>query len=1079
MAAMGSSPGARVALAMLALMLTSSLAGCFGDGADGGPDGDGSVDTGAGDNNTTNLPPVIQPLGDWLARAERLSSTAPLAVDFEGDRLTWSAEGLPSWAEFDTSSGRITIEAPKRAVGERHHITLTAFDGHNHASTTVTLWISSDAARVAQLEAMDTPRATIHPVVPDWVGPTDPIRITAAQGETEPALVRVLAREALDGMHLAFPDFVHQFPANGTEPATIPGDIVDVRERVWWYQSGHDVWQDVTGKQYFVPEMLLHDGSLIRSDHATQTNEVRMPNGTWVSLNENVTFSSRTPIANEAFPFTDADAFVPQAMVPNEAMDLWMTLRIPTNVTPGTYRSLMELRDGNDTLEWIPFELDVLPFELAESPLEYSIYHRAVLHEDHPNGTVSSEYRSEAQLLAEYRNLLDHGVTSPTVYQRWNDTNDSHLRAVLRLRAEAGLSTENLYYIGLGVNVANVSWRLEPFAERVRALLNITNEFNITNVYLHARDEARSEALASQRGAMQVAHDNGAKVFVAGYRTTPWRGAGNHEIVGDLQDLLVAAYRPSAKEAALWHADGHRIMSYESPQSAHEDPLLYRRAFGLLQWQEDYDGVMTYAYQDSMGSSWSDIDHTRMRSFNFAYPTVDGVLDTAQWEGVREAVDDVRYVATLNQAIEAAENATGSTTPESALARQWLIELRAAHLGQVDLTELRARTIGHIMQLLNATQAADPAHDPASTPSLTTGFRPVSSATITSLGVQDHIHGLEILVDGDGWSHANVSVALLDDEGDLGWTMERANGTIARFHRIQLDVAPPTSALITVTLTGLDGSQVTAQATWIHTDAPFLSVPTLTHPNVFRASVVATGRSSLVVDIDRSLLGWWRMESVDNGTVRDHSSWGHDCEVRGDAAVSDGLFGGAISLDGDGDYLSCGDMGIGQNGTATLEGWFRFSTLATDRGTSAMALFNNMYLHPDIDQLYLRSTLSSFRVATQLDPGAWHHIVLSWSGNTDTARLILDGEVIPTRVMNAPEEMVALTSFSIGGGYGSFSGEIDEVRLWDHVLTLQEVAQLYDARGPLHQQSSAGATTYNVTAISTSNTNAAYVNGTF
>jgi len=56
---------------------------------------------------------------------------------------------------------------------------------------------------------------------------------------------------------------------------------------------------------------------------------------------------------------------------------------------------------------------------------------------------------------------------------------------------------------------------------------------------------------------------------------------------------------------------------------------------------------MTYAYQHAMGSIWNDFDHEIYRDLVFAYPTENGVIDTIAWEGFREAVDDVRYITTL------------------------------------------------------------------------------------------------------------------------------------------------------------------------------------------------------------------------------------------------------------------------------------------------------------------------------------------------------------------------------------------------------------------------------------------------
>ena len=57
---------------------------------------------------------------------------------------------------------------------------------------------------------------------------------------------------------------------------------------------------------------------------------------------------------------------------------------------------------------------------------------------------------------------------------------------------------------------------------------------------------------------------------------------------------------------------------------------------------------MNFAYQFRYGGSvWNDYDHASYRDHVYAYPSIDGVIDTIQWEGFREGVDDTRYVASL------------------------------------------------------------------------------------------------------------------------------------------------------------------------------------------------------------------------------------------------------------------------------------------------------------------------------------------------------------------------------------------------------------------------------------------------
>ncbi len=66
-----------------------------------------------------------------------------------------------------------------------------------------------------------------------------------------------------------------------------------------------------------------------------------------------------------------------------------------------------------------------------------------------------------------------------------------------------------------------------------------------------------------------------------------------------------------------------------------------------------YDGAMDYIYYEG----WNDFNIGRLRQHNFVYPTADGVIDTIQWEGYREGIDDLRYWATLQNAVKKAEKA--------------------------------------------------------------------------------------------------------------------------------------------------------------------------------------------------------------------------------------------------------------------------------------------------------------------------------------------------------------------------------------------------------------------------------------
>ena len=94
---------------------------------------------------------------------------------------------------------------------------------------------------------------------------------------------------------------------------------------------------------------------------------------------------------------------------------------------------------------------------------------------------------------------------------------------------------------------------------------------------------------------------------------------------------------------AKWNKLGLRTGWYGSLHVGPENPVTNRRQYGLVPYFAGYTANCNYAHH--LGP-YND-DSVTYRPMVFAYGTGDGVLDTIQWEGFREGVDDIRYATAL------------------------------------------------------------------------------------------------------------------------------------------------------------------------------------------------------------------------------------------------------------------------------------------------------------------------------------------------------------------------------------------------------------------------------------------------
>ena len=540
----------------------------------------------------------------------------------------------------------------------------------------------------AKYVCWQTPNVTGNgEVVLPWTDPvmladSHKLQVTACRGEYEPVGFAVTAYTALSRVRVQASDLK-------SRDRTIHASALDIKLIKCWYQAGLSERPELP---MLTPELLLNDDRLVRVDHDGQMNILVDPRKR-----------------------RDAQKLLPVDVPAGFTQQFWVTVHAPPQAEPGTYTGTITVTPDNAASQTLPLTVIVLPFELAEPGMLYSIYHYGHLHDGEP--TTGFSRQTPRQLLATYQNMKAHGVTCPETRAGFSTPEDKKLLArIFKIRRKAGLDMETLLYSGISVGDMNPTpQRLTELKQRLTEFMNFARQRGFKDIYFYGADERKGEQLKAQRSAWEAAHSVGAKIWTS-------CGTDYWELVGDLLDIANLWWTDTAVHADKMHQIGHRVLRYMNPMCGLEQPDLYRQNYGLHLWKGGWDGTCNFAYQVDFGvgdwlndPGWDDFNvdpSQQWKDHNMTYASLDGPIDTIQWEGFREGVDDMRYLRTLQAHISRAKS---SGRPDvEAMGRSvetWLNRIpihsksRALPPGAVpphDLDTLRQDMVRRILQIRQA-----------------------------------------------------------------------------------------------------------------------------------------------------------------------------------------------------------------------------------------------------------------------------------------------------------------------------------------------------------------------------------------
>lgn len=198
------------------------------------------------------------------------------------------------------------------------------------------------------------------------------------------------------------------------------------------------------------------------------------------------------------------------------------------------------------------------------------------------------------------------------------------------------------------------------------------------------------------------------------------------------------------------------------------------------------------------------------------------------------------------------------------------------------------------------------------------------------------------------------------------------------------------------------------------------------------------------------LVGWWKFDETEGSTAKDSSGSNHDGILNGDAKWAKGKIGGAVELDGDGDFVKIADKAAFDiGGQVTVSCWVNIRSVPHDYTAIVTKGDNSWRLSTAGRQRKFHTSVNDWNQLTvdgsmMVNTNEWHHVATVY--NNKEVRLYVDGRLDASRPW---EGGIAKNNFDVMIGENaqqsgrSFDGLIDDVRIYNYALEENDIMALY------------------------------------
>ncbi|MBE2290271.1 MAG: hypothetical protein IAE95_11995, partial [Chitinophagaceae bacterium] len=153
----------------------------------------------------------------------------------------------------------------------------------------------------------------------------------------------------------------------------------------------------------------------------------------------------------------------------------------------------------------------------------------------------------------------------------------------------------------------------------------------------------------------------------------------------------------------------------------------------------------------------------------------------------------------------------------------------------------------------------------------------------------------------------------------------------------------------------------------------------------------------------------------------------------------------AMNFDGSNDIIIASNNAATQLSSGTVEAWFKTSNAGSSwRGIVTKQWAYGLFLYDNELVAYDWNIGSNISTGIYPNDGNWHHVAMTFqSGVTNGSSIYYDGAFVRNftmTVVNQATPLVVAGGSDITTGYQSFTGNIDEVRVWNTIRTGTQIS---------------------------------------